>query len=114
MPKTVNASFTIVRDGLTTTHNMAKLPYGRFVTLQVALSASLVQLLTYGVGRLADTFDKVPEVPSTAPKRTDLSFRLEADHGAGTSKVELGYTGLEAHQADEITALALASFKAVV
>ena len=58
--KTVNATFTVTREGITTAYPLPKLAYARYVTLQISLIGALVQLTGFGTRRAAQLVEDVP------------------------------------------------------
>jgi hypothetical protein len=110
MAKTVNVSVIVTRDGKTTSQNFSKLGYATFVALQSALGAVLAMLQSWGVNRVAALADgRAARKPGGT---SDLRAELRADFGGGTSEVVLGYTGISADDADEITAALLGAVAA--
>jgi hypothetical protein len=101
MAKTVNVSILTTRDGKTTAQNYEKMGYATFVALQTALSSMLSMLQSWGVNRVAALVDGRPIRKPGG--ECDLRIELRADFGGGTSEVVIGYTGISATDADEIT-----------
>ena len=109
--KTVNASFTITREGIVETFPLPKLAYSRFVTLQVALVGSLTQTIAFGTRSAAQLVEGVPTSDrKTVKGSTDLSISLIADHGQGSSRTVSEWTGLSKDSADGIVFLAKLAF----
>jgi hypothetical protein len=100
MAKTVNVSIIVTRDGKSTVQNFDKVGYATFVALQSALSGVLSVLQSWGTARVASMVDGIKAGPSPGGN-VDLRMELRADHGAGTSEVVLGYTGISPETADE-------------
>jgi hypothetical protein len=111
--KSVNASITVTRDGLSTSYPMKGLGYATFVALQAALTSALGALQAWGAMRVAAMIEQ-PSTAAGPAGNVDLKFELAADHGVGTSGVILSYTGLDAKNADEVTAILLGAAKTVV
>ena len=112
MAKTVNASVLLTRDGNTTVQNFPGMGYATFVALQSSLGAVLATLQAWNVNRVAELVEgRASEGPGGD---CDLKLELRADHGGGTSEVVLGYTGLAAKDADEITASMMQAISAAV
>jgi hypothetical protein len=109
--KTVDVSIIITRDGLTQTQNFPKLSYATFVALQSACASVLSTLQSWGSARVAALAggkqDRV--IGGTC----DLRCELQADHGGGTSEVVIGYTGISAQIADEISGALLKAVASV-
>lgn len=112
MAKTVNVSVVVTRDGKTTVQNFDKMSYATFVALQSSLSGVLSMLQSWGVNRVAAQVDGRPARKPGGDN--DLRLELKADHGQGTSEVAVGYTGISAQDADEITAAMLGAVASVV
>ena len=110
--KTVNASLTITREGIVKSYPLPKLPYARYVTLQIALAGVLVQLIGFGTRRAAQIIEEVPVGDRLPLKGTqDLAFSLVADHGAGSSSFGAAYAGVSSQSADRATALVMLAFQ---
>ena len=103
MTKTVNVSEIFTRDGVTKTQNFEKMGYASFVALQSALNGALSSVVSRGVTLLSALVEG--KQTRSAGGDCDLRMSLLADHGAGTSEVVLGYTGISKLDADEIQAL---------
>lgn len=101
--KTVNSSITITRDGVAVSTPLKDMPYAKFIALQVSLAAALSQLCTWGALRVAAMIDPTQKKKGAAGE-ADLRFELRTDHGAGGSEFVVGYSGISAQDADEITA----------
>jgi hypothetical protein len=102
MAKTVNVSVVLTRDGLTTVQNFDKMGYATFVALQAAMGSVLSMLQSWGSTKVAASIEGRPT--ASASGDSDLRCELKADHGPGTSEASVGYTGIAAKDADEITA----------
>ena len=111
MGKTVNVSIVVTRDGKTTAQNFAKMSYPTFVAMQSACSGVLAMLQSWGAARVAAIADGRPHRKPGG--NCDLKMELRADHGGGTSEVVLGYTGISAQDADEITGALLQAVASV-
>ena len=109
MANTVNSTITITRDGIATSTPLKDFPYAKLIALEVALSAALSQLCTIGVLRLAGF---QPSAGSGGD--ADVKFELVTDHGAGGSEFAVGYSGVTAAMADEITAALKAAANSVI
>ena len=112
MAKTVNSTITITRDGIATSTPLKDFPYAKLIALQVALSAALSQLCTWGALRVAAMVEG--KSVTGAGGDTDLRFELRTDHGAGGSEFVVGYSGIAAADADEITAALKAAANSVI
>ena len=111
MAKTVNVSVIITRDGKSNVQNFDKMGYATFVALQSALSGVLSMLQSWGVNRVAALVDgRKARKPGGD---CDLKAELRADFGSGTAEVVLGYTGISAQDADEITAALMGAVASV-
>jgi hypothetical protein len=109
--KTVNATFTVTREGITTAYPLPKLAYARYVTLQIALIGALVQLTGFGTRRAAQLVEDVPATGRMPLRGTnDLTFSLVADHGAGASSFSASYAGISSMGADRSTALMMQAY----
>lgn len=115
MSKTVNSSITITRDGVATSTQLKDMPYAKFVALQTSLAAALGlgQLCTWGALRVAAMVDPTQKSKSSAGD-SDLRFELRTDHGKGGSEFVVGYSGISAQDADEITAIVKGAANAVL
>jgi hypothetical protein len=112
MSKTVNVTFIVTRDGKATAQNFAGMGYATFVALEAACGGVLTKLQAKGSARVAAiTESKQHKKPGG---ESDLRLELRADFGNGTADVSIGYTGIAATEADEITAMALAAVASVV
>jgi hypothetical protein len=114
MGKSVNASFTITRDGIATVKNLPGLSYGKLVALEVAFTGALTSLCTWGVNAMADAMTGTVSPASGLPKNSDITLQLQSDHGPGSSSFQVSYTGLSAKDADEIAAVAKAAYDSVM
>lgn len=114
MGKSVNASFTITRDGIATVKNLPSLPYGKLVALEVAFVGALASLCTWGVNAMADAMTGAVAPVSGLPKNSDVELALQSDHGPGGSAFSVSYSGLSAKDADEIIAVAKAAYDSVM
>lgn len=100
--KTVDATITITRDGISTSTPLKAFSYARFIALQVSLAAALSQLCTLGALRVAALTEG--KSISGASGTADVRFELRTDHGTGGSEFVVGYSGIGAADADAITA----------
>ena len=101
--KTVDSTITITRDGISTSTPLKAYPYAKFVALQIALAAGLSQLCTWGALRVAAMMDGKPTTGLGG--EADIRFELRTDHGTGGSEFIVGYSGIAAKDADEVTAV---------
>lgn len=113
MSKTVNSSITITRDGVATSTQLKDMPYAKFVALQTSLAAALGQLGTWGALRVAAMVDPTQKSKGSAGD-SDLRFELRTDHGKGGSEFVVGYSGISAQDADEITGIVKGAANAVL
>lgn len=113
MSKTVNSSITITRDGVATSTQFKDMPYAKFVALQTSLVAALGQLNTWGALRVAAMVDPTHKSKGAAGD-SDLRFELRTDHGKGGSEFVVGYSGISAQDADEITGIVKGAANAVL
>jgi hypothetical protein len=113
MAKTINVSVIITRDGKTTAQNFERVGYATFVALQSALSGVLSTLQSWGTTRVAAMVDGI-KAPKSPGGSVDLRMELRADHGAGTSEVVVGYTGISSETADEIQGAMLGAVSGVL
>ncbi len=104
MAKTVNVSVIITRDGKTTAQNFERVGYA---------SGVLSTLQSWGTTRVAAMVDGIKAPPSPGGS-VDLRMELRADHGAGTSEVVVGYTGISQETADEIQGAMLGAVSGVL
>jgi len=106
MGKKLNASVIISRDGKSEVQNFNGIGYATFVAVQAALTGVVAVLTSWGVGRVAAHVDGLQGV-EVAGGSSDLRLELRADHGdSGTSEFVLGFTGISAALADQVTGLA--------
>ena len=114
--KFVNASFIVTREGIAKSYPMPKLPYARYVTVQVALAGALVQLIGFGTRRAAEEVEEVPPEDRILRLRgtQDLSFSLQADHGNGSSSFGAAYSGVSKESADNAEALVMMVYNAAL
>jgi hypothetical protein len=110
--KTVDSTITITRDGISVSTPLKAFPYGKFIALQVALSAALSQLCTVGALRVAAMV--AGATPTGSGGGADVRFELRTDHGAGGSEFVVGYSGLSVADADMITAALKAAANSVL
>jgi len=113
MAKTVNVSIIVTRDGKSTVQNFEKVGYATFVALQSSLSGVLSMLQSWGSTRVASQVDGIKAGPNPGGN-VDLKMELRADHGAGTSEVVVGYTGISPETADEIQSMMLGAVASVL
>jgi len=113
--KTVNATFSVTRDGITTAHPMPKVNYARYGAVEVALIGGLVTLCAMGLRHAADLIEAdTDHGPGHGKGRNDVAFRLQADHGLGTSEFSAAYTALDLESADGMVALMMGAFNAAM
>jgi len=111
--KSVNASFTITREGIVKSFPMPNTAYARYVTLQIALAGALVQLIGLGTRRSAQLIEDVPPANRLPMRGTqDLSFSLVADHGAGASQFGASWVGVSKAAANRVEAIMMMAYKA--
>ena len=105
MAKTVNATFSVVRDGKQVeVRGYDKLGYATFVALQTAVVAVLASLSAWAVQRVAAGTDRWTLPFSGGDESVDLRIELRADHGDGSSDFSLGFSGVGDPEADRIVA----------
>ena len=112
MAKTVDSTITITRDGIATSTPLKDLPYATFVALQISLAAAVNQLASWGAARVAAMVSSQPN-PGFGGE-SDVRFELRSDHGAGGSEFVVGYSGISAAGADQITAVLKGAANAVL
>jgi len=112
MAKTVDSTITITRDGISVSTPLKAFPYAKFIALQVSLAAALSQLCTWGALRVAAMVEGKPS--TGAGGEADIRFELRTDHGAGGSEFVVGYSGIAAKDADEVTAVLKMAANAVL
>jgi hypothetical protein len=105
--KTINATLTVTRDGVSKSTNLKNIEYGKLVTVEASLAAAQQQFIVWGIGQLAN----LPGFASNAnsASKSDFSVRLVADFGKGSAEFYSAWSGLTEDQAHQMAAVVDAS-----